>query len=88
MFKLKKEEEGRFAYISWRILNKILIRTRMLTNQVLYSGWKSCERLSCVEIEEVGLAILLQRKILQGRSRNGGGKEEGRAPDHILNIWI
>ena len=88
MFKLKKEEEGRFAYISWRILNKILIRTRMLTNQVLYSGWKSCERLSCVEIEEVGLAILLQRKILQGRSRNGRGKEESRAPGHILNIWI
>ena len=88
MFKLKKEEEGRFAYIRWRTLNKILIRTRMLTNRVLYSGWKSCERLSCVEIEEVGLAILLQRKILQGRSRNEGRKEEGRAPSHILNIWI
>jgi len=44
--------------------------------------------LSCVDIEGVGLAILLQRKILQGRSKNGGGKEEGRAPDHILNIWI
>jgi hypothetical protein len=88
VFKLKKEEEGRFAYIRWRTLNKILIRTRMLTNRVLYSGWKSCERLSCVEIEEVGLAILLQRKILQGRSRNEGRKEEGRAPGHILNIWI
>jgi hypothetical protein len=29
-------KKGRFAYLKWRILNKIWIRTRMLTNRVLW----------------------------------------------------
>ena len=33
-----------------------------------------------------GVTVLLQREILQGRSRNEGGGGEGRASGHKLNI--
>jgi hypothetical protein len=41
--------------------------------------------LSCVEIEG-GVRLFCYREILQERSRNEGGGEEGRALGHILNI--
>jgi hypothetical protein len=39
----------------------------------------------CIEIGEEGVVVCCRKNTL-GRSRNGGGGEEGRAPDHILNI--
>jgi len=31
-----KKKKGGFAYLKWKVLKKILIRTWMLTNQVLW----------------------------------------------------
>jgi hypothetical protein len=32
------------------------------------------------------VAVLLQRKLLQGRNENEGGEEKGQPPGHKLNI--
>ena len=32
------------------------------------------------------MAVLLQRKLLQGRSKNEGREENGQTSGHILNI--
>jgi hypothetical protein len=42
--------------------------------------------LSCIQIERGGVIVLLLRKNLQGRSRNEGEGEEGRASGYKLNI--
>jgi len=83
VFKLKKN--GRFAYLKWRIFNKISIRTRMLINRVLW--WlKILWEVKLYWDWEGGVAVLLQRKLLQGRNENEGGEEKGQPPGHKLNI--
>jgi hypothetical protein len=39
----------------------------------------------CIEIREEGVVVCCRNNTL-GRSRNGGGGEEGRVPGHKLNI--
>jgi len=85
VFKLKKR--GKFAYLRWRILNKISIKTWMLKNRVLLWLEKLWEVELCWDWGGWGGGRLFCcREILQGRSRNEEWGEEGWAPGHILNI--
>jgi len=79
MFQWKK---GRFAYLRWKILNKILIRTWMLINWVLWLSNLLWE----IELYWDGGDCLLQKQNAQGRKRNKGGEKEGWSSDHKLII--
>jgi len=77
VFKQKKND--RFAYLRWRILNKILIRTQMLTKLVLW--WPNL-------LWEVELCCDwwgFKKKYTRKKEKWGRG-EEGRSQCHKLNI--
>jgi hypothetical protein len=76
------KKKGRSSYLKWRILNKIWIRTRMLTNRVLWWLEKLWEVELCWDWGGEGWLFVV-KKMDKEEVEMG---EESRAPGHRLNI--